>query len=150
MPKVDPKENALSIRGDIRAREKATVDTVFRSFDTGGGRIGSKNDKNKTERSVIRPKKLSLQEQILQDALANDISKNLNPISSTDLNDKGNSINSSSHLLSLESKIPFKSSTLHNIIRKPPISSDVDSFSLDDIGETENKESLVSHIEELD
>jgi hypothetical protein len=150
MPKVDPKENALSIRGDIRAREKATEDTVFRSFDTGGGRIGSKNNKDKTEKSIMRPKKLSLQEQILQDALANDTSNNLNPSSPTDLNDKGLLIDSSSHLLSLESKMPFKSSTLSNIIRKPPISSDVDSFKLDDIGETENKESLISHIEELD
>jgi len=151
MPKVDPKENSLTIRGDVRAREKTTEDTVFRSFDTEGIRIGAKNNKSTTEKTIIRPKKLSLQEQILQDALANDLSNNVNHIPPTDLDEGGISSISSSHLLGFETKTPYKSSTLSSIIRKPPIPSDVDSsFSLDNIGEEGNEESLVSHIEELD
>jgi hypothetical protein len=61
MPKVDPMENAISLRGDQRA--KAT--------STGGGSAGAASKTaSSAGRTVVKPKKLSLQEQIMLEAQA--------------------------------------------------------------------------------
>lgn len=158
---VDPKENALTIRGDIRAREKE--DKVFRSFDTAGTRLGGGKNNSDTNKSVSktvvrpRPKKLSLQEQMLRDAVqATDTSNdNLNALT-LEVNDSKVTSSSSSQLLGIETQTrtpSFTSPTLSNIVRKPLSPSTTDTFSLDDVGTPSKNDlpgSLISHIEELD
>lgn len=65
MPKVNAKENAISLRGDQRARD-SQIPTLSKpvpaSKTTGGAGLSSAN------RTVTKPKKLSLAEQILLEA----------------------------------------------------------------------------------
>jgi hypothetical protein len=163
MPKVDPKENALSIRGDIRAKDKAEKETVFRSFDTsksilGGARGSNTNIKSKTDRPV-RPKKLSLQEQMLADALQSqcDIEVDPNPNSNPNPNPNDEpSSSSSAQLLHLESsKPPLTTSNLSNIVKKIPAPLNASkTFSLDNVDVESSSEPFVGDgvggIEELD
>ena len=73
---MDPKANALTIRGDIRAREKdKEKDKDIRTFDTNGQILGGRGtlgrkipDKGKSV-TVLRAKKLSLQEQMTAHAM---------------------------------------------------------------------------------
>eukprot|EP00597_Dinobryon_sp_UTEXLB2267_P015923 CAMPEP_0170128360 /NCGR_PEP_ID=MMETSP0020_2-20130122/21124_1 /TAXON_ID=98059 /ORGANISM="Dinobryon sp., Strain UTEXLB2267" /LENGTH=492 /DNA_ID=CAMNT_0010362265 /DNA_START=18 /DNA_END=1496 /DNA_ORIENTATION=- len=65
MPKLNPHENAVTIRGDVKARQSTATPVVKKSIATVA--VG----KNKTSTvTSAKPKKLSLQEQMLQDALA--------------------------------------------------------------------------------
>jgi hypothetical protein len=63
MPKVDPKENAISLRGDQRAKG-----TVGKATSGSAGAAGSAA--SAAGRTVVKPKKLSLQEQIMLEAQA--------------------------------------------------------------------------------
>lgn len=60
MPKVNPKENAVTIRGDLKAKQESTPRAGTGSTGKGTNNKGGAGTK---------PKKLSLQEQMIQDAL---------------------------------------------------------------------------------
>lgn len=66
MPKVNPKENAITIRGDVRYKNLTSKDdsnkTIFISTDT--------SIQDKTRTIVRKPKQLSMQEQLLAEAQA--------------------------------------------------------------------------------
>lgn len=66
MPKVNPKENSITIRGDVRYKNLTSKDdsnkTIFISTDT--------SIQDKTRTIVRKPKQLSMQEQLLAEAQA--------------------------------------------------------------------------------
>lgn len=65
MPKVNPKENAITIRGEIRYKNLQTKDNISSTEN---------NNANNKSGSVFRkPKKLSMQEQLLAEAQSLDI-----------------------------------------------------------------------------
>jgi hypothetical protein len=64
MPKVDPNENAISLRGDQRAKA-ASTSSGSSSSAGGAGKTASA-----AGRTVVKPKKLSLQEQMMLEAQA--------------------------------------------------------------------------------
>ena len=70
LSQVDTKENAISIRGGIRARDKAdkAASNGPRSFDTGGHILGGKSTVRKVTRAQV-VRKPTLQEQLEADAL---------------------------------------------------------------------------------
>lgn len=70
LSQVDTKENAISIRGGIRARDKAdkAASNGLRSFDTGGHISGGKSTIRKVTRAQV-VRKPTLQEQLESDAL---------------------------------------------------------------------------------
>lgn len=69
MPKVNPKENAITIRGDIKERQKTGGAGVTTVFKTGGtSSVGKKTSGSSS--TTIKPKKLSLQEQMMLEAAA--------------------------------------------------------------------------------
>ena len=70
LSQVDTKENAISIRGGIRARDKAdkAASNGPRSFDTGGHILGGKSTVRKVTRAQV-VRKPTLQEQLESDAL---------------------------------------------------------------------------------
>lgn len=70
LSQVDTKENAISIRGGIRARDKAdkAASNSSRSFDTGGHILGGKSTVRKVTRAQV-VRKPTLQEQLEADAL---------------------------------------------------------------------------------
>mmetsp|Transcript_28801 Transcript_28801/g.63922 ORF Transcript_28801/g.63922 Transcript_28801/m.63922 type:complete len:270 (-) Transcript_28801:67-876(-) len=72
MPKVNPRENAITLRAEARAREKEGVSSV--TGIQGGGRPGrpqpSSSANNRTRVFSSAPKKLSLQEQMQLEAQA--------------------------------------------------------------------------------
>lgn len=77
MPKVNALENSISLRGDQRAREAQQIPTLTKpattsksaSANMGTGGVGGKGSTaSAASRTVIKPKKLSLAEQILLEA----------------------------------------------------------------------------------
>lgn len=75
MPKLDPNENAISLRADQRARTAAGSTATNNTTSSSSGsmnRTALKNSSNKTQvgnsKTLIKPKKLSLQEQIMLEA----------------------------------------------------------------------------------
>lgn len=85
MPKVNPNENAVTIRGDQRAREaaaaaanavKGTAAAGLPTVPIGGRTATTSSTSTKTAggsaagRTVLKPKKISLHEQMLLDAQA--------------------------------------------------------------------------------
>ena len=69
MPKVNPKENAITVRGDVRYRNLQTKD------DTNKDAIASAENNTQSKSGVVfrKVKKLSMQEQLLAEAQALDI-----------------------------------------------------------------------------
>lgn len=81
MPKVNPHENAVTIRGDQRARAAeaaggsagpAAIPTIPMGGGTAakGKAVAGKDTAAASGRTVLKPKKLSVHEQMLQDAQA--------------------------------------------------------------------------------
>lgn len=85
MPKLDPKANAISVRGDQRAAQRAATATATGSLSaSAAGSAGpsrtissqqrvaagaASSSTAQPQRTVLKPKKLSLQEQMMQEAL---------------------------------------------------------------------------------
>ncbi len=85
MPKLDPKENAISLRGDQRAAHRAATTTTggtaagvataagsagpARAIASSQQRASTASASASAQRTVLKPKKLSLQEQMMQEAL---------------------------------------------------------------------------------
>lgn len=81
MPKLDAKANAISLRGDQRAAQRAATATSASGGGAGGAAsqgparsIASQQRAASTtisqpQRTVLKPKKLSLQEQMMQEAM---------------------------------------------------------------------------------
>jgi hypothetical protein len=71
MPKVDPKENAITLRGDQKAREKSRIPTgTPGTMGRNGGTASASASASAAGRVTVKPKKLSLQEQMILDAQA--------------------------------------------------------------------------------
>jgi hypothetical protein len=74
MPKLDPLQNAISMRGDQRAANRASAAAATTGISGAGAaaatagisRSGAVTNGN--QRTVLKPKKLSLQEQIMLEA----------------------------------------------------------------------------------
>jgi len=74
MPKLNPMENAISLRGDQRATQKAAGGAAMGVTGVTGGGRGAATQKpagaaTTAQRIVLKPKKLSLQEQMMQEAM---------------------------------------------------------------------------------
>lgn len=74
MPKVNPKENAVTIRGDIKARAAASgssTTTASSARPVSQDRVNRPPAKSAaaTTTTTAKPKKLSLQEQMMQEAM---------------------------------------------------------------------------------
>lgn len=76
MPKLNAMENAITLRGDQRATQKAAAAGAITGVTgvTGGGRGTAATQKTgggatSSQRTVLKPKKLSLQEQMMQEAM---------------------------------------------------------------------------------
>jgi protein TilB len=113
MPKVNPKENAITIRGDIRYKNLSSKDdsnkTIFTSTD--------KNIQDKARTVIRKPKQLSIQEQLLAEAEA---SKN----SLLEISSSSNAVNIQNivkHKESNESSLLINIENNNNDIKNPKI-----------------------------
>jgi hypothetical protein len=112
MPKVDPKENAVTIRGDLKAKARQTSTSSSTSSTSSSSRT-----------TIIRPKKLSLQEQMLADAMQSaEISDDCNAAAATTTSAsaaEAGSDSTSRQLLEVQPKPASSSVDIGNIVRKP-------------------------------
>jgi hypothetical protein len=113
MPKVNAKENAITIRGDIRYKNLSSKDdsnkTIFTSTD--------KNIQDKARTVIRKPKQLSIQEQLLAEAEA---SKN----SLLEISSSSNAVNIQNivkHKESNESSLLINIENNNNDIKNPKI-----------------------------
>jgi hypothetical protein len=135
MPKVDPKENAITLRGDQKAREKSRIPTgTPGTMGRNGGTASA--SASAAGRVTVKPKKLSLQEQMMQDAQA------AAALSSSSANGGGDSNEAVSNAL-LDKNIGKSSSATNvsNIVRKPKLS--VEDSAVDSVFRTATAGSIV-------
>jgi hypothetical protein len=144
MPKVDPKENAITLRGDQKAREKSRIPTgTPGTMGRNGGTASASASASAAGRVTVKPKKLSLQEQMILDAQA------AAALSSSSANGGGgggggggDSNEAVSNAL-LDKNIGKSSSATNvsNIVRKPKLS--VEESAVDSVFRTSTAGSIV-------
>ena len=125
---VNAKENAITIRGDIKAKAAAGI-----TASSNGSKDRLNRPAPKTVPAVVRPKKLSLHEQMLQDALLADAAPNATqPVKAASLLDRD---------IAASQREATQNVNLSNIVRQKPQTSaaDKDLFELDSVFQTSNR-----------